>query len=397
MGAALSLALCCSPRPLRQEQADDRRDIDRVEAPSPGDEAAAQPAETEPPQEAPLEEAEEAPAASLTPGERIRAAARELIDQGDPTLWGRGGQLTPSELSNPLLTLGLGGLEAFNVLDSEGYEGDYKCNLFAFELAFRAGLIVPVVGRGRGWGYPGPAVVVDHVERGRLIERWARRLESTELEAIQALTEAGAALMIVGDRDDGSPGHIGVVDEVHRVVHDRAGRIARVEYTGWEANRDGAHHRRRVWRLGLYSVIHLFALRAPGPGEVRVVRLGFGPMQASRQDLRRHLPEMRTIGRGRDSVLPGRGRGLPELPVAHALLDGESAWGRIVDVRQVSRPRRDPTEGVDSLSALVAHGLIEQRSRPGAVGLGPPSGGGAAEGRRGHPLVVDQDRSGHPE
>ena len=41
-----------------------------------------------------------------TPLERIRRAARELLDEGDASAWGVSGRLTTAELSNPFLTAG---------------------------------------------------------------------------------------------------------------------------------------------------------------------------------------------------------------------------------------------------------------------------------------------------
>lgn len=269
--------------------------------------------------------------------ERVRAAARELLEEGNPSLWGQDGQLTPEELSNPFLTLGIEGPEAFNVLDSDGYEGDYKCNLLAFELVYRAGLVVPLMGRGRGWSYPGPGVIIDQYEGGHFLGDWAYRVEDTELDELQSLRQLGVVLMIAGARLPGTPGHVGIVDVVHRVEQDTTGRLAFVEYSGWEATREGGSYARRSWQIGSYTAIYLIALRDPGPGEPQVLRFGFGPLRASQADALRHSPEGMTIGRGRDGALVNRGRGLPELPVAHSMLGGESAFGRVVNVRSIAR------------------------------------------------------------
>jgi hypothetical protein len=272
------------------------------------------------------------------PLERIRRAARELLLEGDPTVWGIAGRLTEVELSNPFLTSGPDGLAAFNVADSSGYEGDYKCNLLAFELAFRAGLQVPLIGRGRGWGYPGPSLVMDEIDRGRAIEQWARRVARTDLASLRALTASGAALLIVGRGSDGRPGHVGVVDEVHRVEHDPAGRVTEVEYTGWEANLEGGRYLRRTWLPGVRSSIAFLELIDPPPGQGQVVALGFGPMTSSGAASLPDSPEDRTLGRGREMSLPVRGRGLPDLPVAHGLLGDRSRFGSVVDVRRITLP-----------------------------------------------------------
>lgn len=275
---------------------------------------------------------------AAAPLERIRRAARELLVEGDPSVWGVSGRLTEAELSSPFLTIGPEGLAAFNVADSSGYEGDYKCNLLAFELAFRAGLQVPLIGRGRGWGYPGPSLVMDEVEEGRAIEQWARRVARTDLASLQALTAAGAALLIVGRGADGRPGHVGIVDEFHRVEHDPAGRITEVEYTGWEANAEGGRHQRRTWLPGVRPSIAFVELVDPPTGHGQVVALGFGPLASSGLASLPGSPEDRTLGRGREMSRPVRGRGLPELPVAHGLLDDGSRFGKVIDVRRVTLP-----------------------------------------------------------
>jgi hypothetical protein len=283
------------------------------------------------------EESRTMPYAS-TPLERIRRAARELLDEGDASAWGVSGRLTTAELSNPFLTAGPEGLAAFNVADSDGYEGDHKCNLLAFELAFRAGLQVPLIGRGRGWGYPGPALVMDEIEVGRAIEQWASRVGSTDLPTLQQLTSRGSALMIVGRGRDGRPGHAGIVDVVHRVEHDPAGRLVLVEYTGWEANPVGGRYLRRTWLPGGHSAIAFVELRDPPAGAGQVVAMGFGPMSSSGRASLPDAPEDRTLGRGRDMSLPIRGRGLPDLPVAHELLGNGSSFGSVVDVRRIAQP-----------------------------------------------------------
>lgn len=299
-----------------------------------------------------LEEARSLPYA-LTPIERIRAAARVLLEVGDPLVWGRDGQLSPRELSNPFLSNGLEGVEAFNVLDSNGYEGDYKCNLLAFELAYRAGLLVPLMGRGRGWGYPGPGVVTEQVERGHVLELWASRVERTDLEHLRAMIDVGAALMIVGQGRYGGPGHVGIVGQVHSVLHAPDGRLAQIEYSGWEANPQGGSYGRRTWKPGRYSLIHLIELREPPPGEPQVVPIGFGPLRASLEDADRSTAESRTLGRGHGDSLPIRGRGLPALPVAHGLLGGRSNFGQVVNVRRIARDDDNVNSRGDGPAGLV--------------------------------------------
>ena len=75
--------------------------------------------------------------------------------------------------------MGEGGLEVFSVLDAEGYAGFLKCNLLVFELAYRAGLRVPVMSRNRGWTYPGPLSVGRMLVAGEVVGGWAQVLSSS--------------------------------------------------------------------------------------------------------------------------------------------------------------------------------------------------------------------------
>ncbi len=255
-----------------------------------------------------------------------------MLSGGDPAVWGREGRLGPEHLTCEYTSRGIDGLEAFNVLDSDGYQGDLKCNLFAFEMAYRAGLQVPLVGRGRGWGYPGPEAVVDHLAEGGVIGQWARPVRRPDLESLNRELERGAAFLLVGAGRPGSAGHMGVVDQVHELELASTGVIQRIEYSGWEAGSRAAGYARRTWRIGRYSEIHLVQLRDPPEGEPRVVPLGFGPLGASVADAERHQPDG-----GVDEACCRRGRGLPELPVAHEILDERSSWGPMVDVKRVVR------------------------------------------------------------
>lgn len=228
---------------------------------------------------------------------RIQEAAVDLLAPGRAEVWGREGQLGPQDLTNDHVTVTEEGVEGFNVLDANGFEGYYKCNLFAFELAYRGGLRVPVIGRGRGWGYPGPNGVAAQIERGQMDGRWAVTADAATDEQLARAREDGVAFMLVGEGREGRHGHMGLVDEVHRIDRDREGHITRVEYSGWEANGDGAHYRRRVWGTGRFASIHLLELRAPAPGEPQVVPMGAGPALPSLHDAARHsTPTTETTG-----------------------------------------------------------------------------------------------------
>jgi Rod binding domain-containing protein len=215
---------------------------------------------------------------------RVQQAAAQMMQTASPERWSREGELTPEELRNDFNTLGADGVQGFNVLDAQGYRGSYKCNLFAFELAFRSGLRVPLMGRGRGWGYFAPHGIVQQIDQGRLDPRWARLANNLNEKGVAWAREQGLPLMLVGAGREGHAGHMGMVDEVHRIERDRQGNIRRIEYSGWEANADGPHYRRRTWGPGRYEAIHLLELREAAPGEPQCFPIGPPPGQGSLLD-----------------------------------------------------------------------------------------------------------------
>jgi len=265
----------------------------------------------------------------------------------------------------------LTGLEAFNVLDSDGYVGDLKCNLLAFEMAYRAGLRVPLIGRGRGWGYPGPNVVAQQVAEGGIIEQWAVPIARPVFAEIETALGRGSAFLTVGHGILGQPGHMGVVDQIHRLELDTAGRVQELEYSGWEAGSERAEYGRRTWRIGRYSRIYLIQLRDPSEGESQVVPLGFGPLGPSVADVARHAPDG-----GIETEGCPRKRGLPELPVVHGVLGERSSWGHVVNVKRATKTanhsprggsdeRRPRKRGLPRLP--VAHGVLGESSSFGRV------------------------------
>jgi hypothetical protein len=285
------------------------------------------------------------PASETRRRERMRAAAHELLEPSRAERWGRQGRLEPEDLSNAYATLADDGVEVFSVLDADGYEGFFKCNLLAFELAYRAGLRVPVISRGRGWAYPGPLAVARMIEGGGVVGGWARLLDGATLEQ---LLDAEGALLLVGVGVGGRYGHMGVVDVLHDIER-ASDAVTRVEYTGWEANVERASYRRRTWRLDRFAAIHLLALDEPAASERQVVVVGPPPDWPSLADARRVGP-----GALVDAALaPRQGPGprlairegeLPRLPVAHTLLGEDARFGPAVDVERVLAATRRQEE-----------------------------------------------------
>ena len=219
-------------------------------------------------------------------GQRVAGATSILQDTAESMLtpvsaprWGREGRLTRTELSSDYQSEGVGGVARFNVRDAAGFEGRYKCNLFAFEMVRRAGFQVPLMPRTRGWGYPHPDAVTVDAADGRLRSDWGRvATGETAAEIDQSITEGRRAFMLTGAGRDGHAGHMAVVERVHEISYDESGRVERVVFDGWEARVGGAQHlERRTWnRYGNrggnlarngFSQIEVVELLAPRPGQ----------------------------------------------------------------------------------------------------------------------------------
>lgn len=210
---------------------------------------------------------------------QLQAAARDMLPQGVAPQWGREGRLTHHDLASNFRSEGPSGVAVFNVEDAAGFEDRYKCNLFAFELARRAGFVVPLIGRGRGWGYLGPDGVVADAESGALRRDWGRIVTGESAESLDAAIVRGERAFVLAGRSVGDrAGHMGVIERVHEIEHDAEGRIVRVVFDGWEGRSQGARHlERRVWTRyghpsrgdvrGGFDRIELIELRRPAPGE----------------------------------------------------------------------------------------------------------------------------------
>ncbi len=218
-------------------------------------------------------------------GQRVAGATSILQDTATSMLtpvsaprWGRDGRLTRTELSSTFQTDAPNGVARFNVRDAAGFQGRYKCNLFAFEMVRRSGFQVPLMPRTRGWGYPHPDAVTADAADGRLRRDWGRvATGETATEIDSAIQEGERAFMLTGAGRDGHAGHMAVVERVHQVDYDAAGRIERVVFDGWEARVGGAQHlERRTWnRYGNpggtqarngFSQIEVVELLAPPDG-----------------------------------------------------------------------------------------------------------------------------------
>ncbi len=178
----------------------------------------------------------------------LAQVAEGWLDRGQPSKWGKEGALTEHDLAADLVTNGVGGPAVFNVRDASGYEGHPKCNLFAFEMLRRAGYSVPVRPRSHGWGYPGADTVAKWSEKGDT-GAWAQVRTSASAEALDALARSGTPLLLSSSAPESRAGHMAVADRIHSIQRDQDGRIAVLEYSGWDAGSKKAGYGRKVWRL----------------------------------------------------------------------------------------------------------------------------------------------------
>jgi hypothetical protein len=195
--------------------------------------------------------------------------------------WAKDAALTSQELSSNLATEAPGGVARFNVRDANGYEGYNKCNLFAFELARRAGYAVPVVARLHGWGFPNSnTVTADAADDRSLRGDWGRVVTGASAADLdRAIVGEGRGFMLSGSASEGRSGHMAIIERVHAVEYGNDGELRSVDFDGWEARPDGADHLvRRRWnrygqgsdrgaRNGLQD-IEIIELRRPGSGSV---------------------------------------------------------------------------------------------------------------------------------
>lgn len=229
---------------------------------------------------------------------RLAKAAYALTAESGGKQWGREGTLSERDLASRIETRTGDGVARFSVNDAGGYRDAYKCNLFAFEAARRAGFEVPVVARAQGWGFPASNTVTADAKDGALRGAWAEVVPKERVGDVQGMLERGeAAIMLTGSGKDGRHGHMAVVERVHRVDLDEHGEVKHIEFDGYEARIDGAQHlTRRSWnrhgsgedkklaRNG-FETIQLLALRPSHTPEQPEVKLSQGA-RASRTDSR---------------------------------------------------------------------------------------------------------------
>jgi Rod binding domain-containing protein len=209
--------------------------------------------------------------------------------------WAKDGTLTERDLASDLQTSTPNGLARFAVKDAQGYRDAYKCNLFAFEAARRAGFEVPVIARDRGYGFPTSNTVTEDAQDGQLRGDWAQVVPNDRVGELKDKVNRGeVGLMLAGSGREGRHGHMAVVERIHAIHVDQSGEVQRIEFDGYEARADGAQHlTHRSWnRVGHgedsklarngFGQIELLALRPSAKPQAPEITLSDGVRPSGR-------------------------------------------------------------------------------------------------------------------
>jgi Rod binding domain-containing protein len=178
----------------------------------------------------------------------VSAAANGLLADGGKR-WGKSGELGPQDLGSMNASAQAGEQARRTVDGANGYRGYYKCNLFAFELARRAGLEVPQLEGGKALDFPSSNRLTQDASDGSLDTGWAKVATGASPAAMQDALRAGeAAFLLVGSGHGERHGHMAIVEQPRAIDYDEAGQIRSISFQGWEAQPDGAKHlTTRTW------------------------------------------------------------------------------------------------------------------------------------------------------
>jgi Rod binding domain-containing protein len=178
----------------------------------------------------------------------VSAAASSML-QGGGEQWSKEGTLSAQDLGAVNVSDAAGSRARETVMNAHGYQGYYKCNLFAFELARRAGLEVPLTPRGTGLGFPSSNRVTEDASDGKLDSGWAKVATGASPAAMQDALRAGEAVfMLVGQGHGDKHGHMAMMERPRSIEYDSDGSVRSIEFDGWEAQPDGAKHlTARTW------------------------------------------------------------------------------------------------------------------------------------------------------
>ncbi|MEY4582546.1 MAG: hypothetical protein RL701_7249 [Pseudomonadota bacterium] len=178
----------------------------------------------------------------------VASAARTML-AGGGAQWAKGGTLSADDLGTVNAAAKAGESAKRTVDGNNGYRGYYKCNLFAFELARRAGLEVPGSATGATLNIPSSNHLTQDARDGSLDTGWAQVSTGASPAAMQdALHTGEAAFLVVGSGHGERHGHMAVLERPQKIDYDESGQIRSISFDGWEAQPDGAKHlTSRTW------------------------------------------------------------------------------------------------------------------------------------------------------
>jgi Rod binding domain-containing protein len=163
--------------------------------------------------------------------------------------WAKDGTLTTEDLGPVDATAKAGASARATIQNAHGYQGYYKCNLFAFELARRAGLEVPLNQSGTQLDLPSSNRLTQDASDGSLNTGWAHVATGASPASMQDALGAGeAAFMLVGQGHAQAHGHMAMIERPRAIDYDSDGSIRSITFDGWEAQPNGAKHlTSRTW------------------------------------------------------------------------------------------------------------------------------------------------------
>ena len=171
----------------------------------------------------------------------VSATARTMLADGGKQ-WAKDGALTPEDFGTVGASARAGDGARRTIESQNGYQGYYKCNLFAFELARRAGLDTPQE-------LPSSNRLTQDASDGSIETGWAKVATGASPASMQDALRAGeAAFLLVGSGHGERHGHMAMIEKPTAVDYDEAGQIRSISFEGWEAQPDGAKHlASRTW------------------------------------------------------------------------------------------------------------------------------------------------------
>ena len=155
------------------------------------------------------------------------------------------------------------------------FQNQFKCNVFALDIAWRSGFRVPLsnihTSANPCYSYPLANTLTAYAERafvngntnltGTNGTQWGWTDTYFGADLINDWIAQGSLELLVGSRRSGT-GHVGIISHVRSIVTDATNHITDITYDGWEATgRSGATPvTNKRWRTTDFNIIHIIGL-----------------------------------------------------------------------------------------------------------------------------------------